>query len=167
VVFDLVVAIAVGLILTALLFIKKMSDVTTVQRFDNGEALPHGAIVPEAVAVYEIKGPMFFADTDKLDLTVDDDTRAVVVRMGHVPSIDASAMRNMEVFLSSCRAHGIALVLSHVNEQPMKVMQKSGFFDRVGAEYFAPSIDEALALASAVAEQKLAEEREIVPSVQQ
>jgi SulP family sulfate permease len=152
VVFDLVVAIAVGLVLAAVLFIKRMSDVTYVRRWeDKLEGEGKVRAVPEGTVVYEIHGPMFFADAEKFtDFTPDGDTRAVILRMSNVPSIDATVMRNLEVLATACESHGVTLILSHVNDQPMKVMRKSGFFERVGAENFRPHIDDALAYAGKV-----------------
>ena len=152
VVFDLVVAIAVGLVLAAVLFIKRMSDVTYVRRWeDKLEGEGKVRAVPEGTVVYEIHGPMFFADAEKFtDFTPDGDTRAVILRMSNVPSIDATVMRNLEVLATACESHGVTLILSHVNDQPMKVMRKSGFYERVGAENFRPHIDDALAYAGKV-----------------
>ena len=152
VVFDLVVAIAVGLVLAAVLFIKRMSDVTYVRRWeDKLEGEGKVRTVPEGTVVYEIHGPMFFADAEKFtDFTPDGDTRAVILRMSNVPSIDATVMRNLEVLATACESHGVTLILSQVNDQPMKVMRKSGFYERVGAENFRPHIDDALAYAGKV-----------------
>lgn len=150
VVFDLVVAIAVGLILACVLFMKRMSDVTSVRRWhgapDNAD--DHEKTVPPHVVVYEINGPMFFADADKfLDFHLEEDTMVVIIRMSKVPSIDATAMKNLRILRAACQAHGVRLIFSHVNDQPMTVMQKSGFYKKVGAENFALNIDEALEMA--------------------
>ena len=150
VVFDLVVAIAVGLVLAAILFMKRMSDVTTVRRWDGkGESADAKAKeIPSGAVVYEINGPMFFADADKfLDFSLDEDTRVLVIRMSNVPSIDATAMKNLELLLTVCRNKGITLIFSHVCSEPMSVMKKSGFYERVGGENFAATIDDALAAA--------------------
>ena len=74
----------------------------------------------------------------------------MIIRMSLVPSIDASAMKNMELLLIACRTKGVKLILSHVNEQPMKVIKKSGFYDKLGEEYFAANIDVALAMAEEI-----------------
>ena len=152
VVFDLVVAIAVGLVLAAILFIKRMSDVTYVRRWeDKLEGDDTTRTIPEGTVVYEINGPMFFADAEKFtDFTLDGDTRAVVLRMSNVPSIDATVMKNLEVLHAACISHNVTLILSHVNEQPMKVMKKAGFYKRVGEENFREHIDAALAYAGEV-----------------
>lgn len=142
--FDLVVAIAVGLVLAAILFMKKMGDVTNVRRWtaDGAKTLPEGTLV------YEITGPMFFADADKfLDFSMDDDTKTVILRMSGVPSIDATAMKNLEILHHVCVSRGVALRFSHVCEEPLAVMKKAGLYDAVGAENFHANIDEALAAA--------------------
>ncbi len=146
VVFDLVVAIAVGLVLAAVLFIKRMSDVTYVRRWeDKLEGEGQTRTVPKGTVVYEIHGPMFFADAEKFtDFTLEGDTKAVILRMSNVPSIDATVMKNLEVLLTACESHGVTLLLSHVNEQPMKVMKKAGFCERVGEGNFRKNIDDAL-----------------------
>lgn len=152
VVFDLVVAIAVGLILAAVLFMKRMSDVTHVRRWDakNSEDSKYKSI-PDRTVVYEINGPMFFADADKfLDFSLDQDTKCVIVRMSNVPSIDATAMKNFELLLTVCRERNVTLLLSHVNEFPMTVMKKSGFAEKLGEEYFMPNIDAALEKAETI-----------------
>ena len=147
VVFDLVVAIAVGLVLAALLFMKRMADVTKVRRWENYtvNSKGHSKEIPSGVVVYEINGPMFFADADKfLEFTLFDDTQVVIVRMSKVPSIDATAMKNFEILYNACRAKNVTMVLSHVNEQPMKVIKRSGLLAKLGQENLRPDIDDAL-----------------------
>ena len=152
--FDLVVAIAVGIVLAAILFIKRMSDVTSVRAWKKdvtNDTEGREKVIPEGCVVYEISGPMFFADADKfLDFALEDGTKAMIIRMSQVPSIDASAMKNMEILLGACRTKGVTLILSHVNEQPMKVIRKAGFYEKLGAEYFARNIDVALAMAEEI-----------------
>jgi len=150
VVFDLVVAIAVGLVLAAMIFMKRMSDVTHVRRWDGKEDCddPKAMTIPANTVVYEINGPMFFADADKfLDFSLDHGTKTVILRMGSVPSVDATAMKNLEILRAVCSGKGIRLVLSHVQDAPLSVMKKAGFYERVGAESFVATIDDALAIA--------------------
>ncbi len=150
VVFDLVVAIAVGLVLAVILFMKRMSDVTHIRRWeaehdsDDPGALP----IPADTVVYEVHGPLFFADTDLIrEFTVADTTKTIIIRMGDVATVDASAMKVLEDFAAECKKNNTRLVLSHVNAHPMKVMKKAGFFDSLGAENFSATIEEALELA--------------------
>ncbi len=153
VVFDLVVAIEAGIVFAAVLFMKRMSDVTQVEGWkyieDDPDAIELKA-VPKNTLVYEISGPMFFAAADKLlRIRFMDNTNCLVIRMRSVSAIDATAMHNLEQLLHTCQSRNVHLVLSHVNEQPMKVMKKSGFYQAVGAENFCAHIDDALIRAQA------------------
>ena len=154
VVFDLVVAIEIGMILAAMLFMKRMSEETAVTGWkyvdaENDKDSLDLKVVPQNVRVYEISGPMFFGAADKiLDVTFKDFTRCLVLRMRAVPAIDATAMNSLENLYKKCKAKNIELVLSHVNEQPLSVMKKSGFYDEVGAENFCAHIDDALEVAA-------------------
>lgn len=160
VVFDLVVAIEVGLIMAAVLFLKRMSDTTEIRSWEYvdeqyDEANDPDAIslrvVPKDVLVYEINGPMFFAAADKfMQISTKNGIKAVILRMRGVPALDISALRNLEKIQASCEKNGIRLILSHVNEQPMKVMVKDKFDERIGKENFAAHIDDALALAESL-----------------
>ena len=156
VIFDLVVAIEVGMILAAMLFMKRMSEETTVKGWeyvdseDDADSIDLKA-VPKNVRVYEISGPLFFGAADKiLDITFKEYTSCLVLRMRAVSAIDATAMNSLEQLYSKCKSKGVVLVLSHVNEQPLHAMQKSGFYDKVGAENFCAHIDDALARANEI-----------------
>ena len=150
--FDLVVAIEVGVVLAALLFMKRMAetaDVTAWKYTDEPDITPGEAEkmrdIPHSIRVFEISGPLFFAAADEiLRINSDKSTKAVVIRMRSVPAIDASAMRSLRELADRAKKKHIMLIFSHVNEQPMSVMQKDGFIDYVGAEYFLPNIVEAL-----------------------
>ncbi len=150
VIFDLVIAIEVGMVLAAMLFMKRMSEETAVTGWkyvdaENDKDSLDLKIVPKNVRVYEISGPLFFGAADKiLDIKYNDKTDCIVLRMRAVPAIDATAMNSLEMLYKKCQSKGVALVLSHVNEQPLHAMQKSGFYDAVGAENFCSHIDEAL-----------------------
>ena len=150
VVFDLVVAIEVGIIVAAILFMKRMSDVTQVEgwKYIHDDDDPDSIelrTVPDNTLVYEISGPMFFAAADKLlEIHVSEKTECLIIRMRSVNAIDATAMHNLEQLMKKCKNYGVHLILSHVNEQPLKVMQKSGFYEFVGAENFCAHIDDAL-----------------------
>ncbi len=156
VVFDLVVAIEVGIILTALLFIKRMSDETSVKGWEyvDENSDPDSVelkVIPKNVRVYEISGPLFFGVADKiLDITIKDYTKYLILRMRSVPAIDATAMNYLEDLQKKCSENGIVLIMSHINPQPMKVMKKSGFYSKVGADNFCANIDEAIKKASEV-----------------
>ena len=158
VIFDLVVAIEVGVILAAVLFMKRMSEVTQVagwKDFDpeNDPDSIDLRVLPEHTLVYEISGPMFFASAGKiLQISPKEDTKALVLRMRSVSTIDATAMKNLEILFDDCKTRGVQLIMSHVNEQPMKVIQKAGFYDKLGEENFCAHIDDALARAQKIVE---------------
>ena len=156
VIFDLVVAIEVGVLLAAVLFMKRMSEVTQVAGWkdvdpENDPDSIDLRILPENTLVYEINGPMFFATAGKiLQITPKEGTKALVLRMRSVSTIDATAMKNLEILFDDCKARGVQLIMSHVNEQPMKVIKKAGFYDKLGEKNFAPHIDDALARAQEI-----------------
>ncbi len=160
VVFDLVVAIEVGMIAACLLFMKRMSEESSVRGWtyvdpdidpENDPDAIELRVIPKHVRVYEISGPMFFGDADALaNITTKDFTKCLVIRMRSVPALDATAMRSLEMLYEDCRKKGVRLIFSHVNEQPMRTMEKGGFIDRVGKENFCPHIDDALELAAKV-----------------
>lgn len=150
VIFDLVVAIEVGMVLAAMLFMKRMSDETSIKGWDysdneNDADSLELKVVPKNVRVYEVSGPLFFGAADKiLDITFKEYTSCLVLRMRGVTAIDATAMNSLEQLYDKCQSKGITLVLSHVNEQPLHAMQKVGFYEKVGAENFCSHIDDAL-----------------------
>ena len=151
VVFDLVVAIIAGLLLAALLFVKRMADVTEVESWkyigeDGVDADNINLkIVPKNTIVFELNGPMFFGMTDKISKLMFDKTKDVLIlRMRGVPSMDISALRSLKTLFNDCRKNKITLVLSHVNEQPMRVLEKAGFIDEIGRENICACIDDAL-----------------------
>ena len=149
IVFDLVVAIEIGLLLTCLLFMKRMADVAVVKEWeyvedtqdDQGRYKP----VPAHVMVYEVTGPMFFGAADKIPhMDRETDKSVLVLRMRAVPALDITALNGLRRLWEECRRQDIQVVFSHVNEQPMSVFQKSGLLDEVGRENFQPNIDAAL-----------------------
>ncbi len=157
VIFDLVVAIAAGLLLAGLLFIKRMIDVTGIRPWtaaDERSESDGGRLksIPDRVAVFELNGPMFFASADKFHFPMKDGDLVMILRMRNVPTLDGSAVESLSTLLKSCQARDVKLLLSHVNEQPLSVMKKSGFYDEVGKENFMENIDDAIAKARELCE---------------
>ena len=150
VIFDLVVAIEIGMILACLLLLRRMSEESEVKswKYIEDENDPDSIMlrkVPKHVRVYEISGPMFFGAADRIaTISVKDFTRCLVIRMRAVNALDATAMHSLEELYDKLSKKHIAVVFSHVNEQPMHVMQKAGFVEKVGSENFCAHIDEAL-----------------------
>ena len=150
VMFDLVVAIEVGMILAAMLFMKRMSEVTEVEgwKYIDDENDPDSITlreVPKNTVVYEVSGPLFFGAADKiLNISLKDNDNILVLRMRSVTALDATAMHSLEELYTKCKKKNITLILSHVNEQPMRTMKKAGFDKMVGEENFCSHIDDAL-----------------------
>lgn len=156
VVFDLVVAISVGLGLACLMFMKRMADVSDIKEWEyveitddeDGRLKP----VPAHVMVYEITGPMFFGSADKIP-NIDNregTKRVLVLRMRSVPAIDATAMNGFTRLIKQCEKANVQVIFSHVNEQPMREFHHSGLFEMVGEEFFQPNIDAALEKANTI-----------------
>ncbi len=158
VIFDLVVAIEIGMVLACLLFIKRMSEETHAESWtyvddDTQDVAEQLRRLPLQIRVYEITGPLFFGAADAIEhIVVKDFTTCLVLRMRSVPAIDSTAMNALQDLISVCESKGITVVFSHVNEQPMKVMQKSGFAKIVGEENFCPNISAALKRAEEIIE---------------
>lgn len=154
VIFDLVVAIEIGMIMAAFLFMKRMSDVTDVMswRYIEEEDDPDSMSlrsVPEHTRVYEINGPMFFGAADKfMKIDTDKSVRCIILRMRSVSAIDATALHSLQKVYEKCKKNGIILMLSHINEQPMHVMEKAGFDEVIGRDNICGHIDDALELAA-------------------
>ncbi|WP_300862466.1 SulP family inorganic anion transporter [uncultured Oscillibacter sp.] len=150
--FDLVVAIVVGLSLACLLFMKRMADVAVVKEWeyveDTGDDQGRLKPVPAHVMVYEISGPMFFGAADKIPhIERSSGRRVLILRMRSVPAMDITALNSLQRLCQECQDKGIQVIFSHVNEQPLSVFRKSGLYEEVGEENFAPNIDAALARA--------------------
>ncbi len=160
VVFDLVAAIEVGVVMAAMLFLMRMSNVTEVKSWKylgndidehNDPMALRYKIVPKNTLVYEIIGPMFFAAADKfLEISIEPGVKVLVIRMRGVPAMDVTALRTLKKIHATCKKRGITLLLSHVQEQPYTVMSKAGFVEEIGEENFCVNIDVALERAASI-----------------
>ena len=158
--FDLVVAIAVGLVLATVLFMKRMSDETNAygwKEFDEAtdEDNVNLKIIPEGASVFEITGPIFFGAATKFTDTISSSEKKVLIlRMRSVPAIDATGIHAFETILKAFEKKGKTLIISHANEQPLKAFKKSGLYSRIGKENFKRNIDDALKRASEILSEK-------------
>jgi SulP family sulfate permease len=153
---DLTVAVEVGMILAALLFIRRVSHTTTVSHV-TPDYLEEGRVhvlqnknIPDFVAIVRVHGPFLFGATDKLARVLDGlaDTRTVVIfRLRNMTAIDATGLRALEDAAAHLRASGRAAVFCGAREQPRAVMQRAGFAGVVGPDNVCPNIDAALARA--------------------
>lgn len=153
VVFDLVMAIGVGMALACLLFMKRMADVSDVYGWKYAEEYEENEDcepidlkpVPRHVMVFEVNGPMFFGAADKIGrIPLDKDNRVLILRMRSVPAMDATALDSLKKLNVHCRKSRVTMILSHVNEQPMAVMEKAGFDREIGRENIVSCIDDAI-----------------------
>ncbi len=164
VVFDLVVAIEVGMVLACLLFMKRMSDETGVRNWRHTEEISDETReaekarmrdIPISISVCEITGPLFFGAADQIGLiSVTKNTKCLILRMRSVPALDSTAMNSLAALYESCLKKNITLVLSHVNDQPMRVIRKAGFDTLIGKDNFCPNIDAAIAKAEKIVKEK-------------
>lgn len=156
--FDLVVAIEIGVVLAAMLFMKRMAETADVKAWKYSEqpdVTPGEAEkfrdVPRSIRVFEVSGPLFFAAADQLlEINSKQYTKVIVIRMRSVPAIDASAMKSLRELVERAKKKGITLVFSHVNKQPMSVMKKDGFMEYIGEENFRENIVDALEYAESL-----------------
>ena len=157
VIFDLVVAIEIGMVLACLLFIKRMSEETMAESWvyadDDSETVDETLRkLPKEIRVYEISGPLFFGAADIIEhIVVEDFSKCLVLRMRAVNALDSTAMNALVNLTKACESKGVTVVFSHVNEQPMKVMKKAKFVELAGEENFCPNISAALERAEKLA----------------
>jgi SulP family sulfate permease len=152
---DLTVAVGVGMVLAAMLFMKRMVEVTNVgalreeiseQEGDDPNAIARREIPPH-VEVYEINGPFFFGVADRIKDTLkslEKPPKVFILRMRRVNAVDATGMHALDEFHDKCRKQGTRLLLSGVHAQPMMALAKYGLLDKVGEENMFENIDDAL-----------------------
>ena len=165
---DLVVAIEIGMIFAALLFMKRMSDVTSERlRFSHDKITDDNIELkyflerknihlPKGIGIYEINGPFFFGIADKFlenALQYRKPVPVLIIRMRHVPAMDATALHALRRLLARCKEVGTRMILSEVNEQPMKTMTKARFIDEIGQENITTDFESAAKRAIKIREQ--------------
>lgn len=143
IVFDLVIAIEVGLVLSSFMIMKRMSDTLTVQHAgkaggyeadENGEKLfdDEFSSLPEGVVLYEINGPLFFGAAQKFQETLDDlntKPRVIILRMRHVPFIDATGIHRLKELIKLFETRRTHVILSGVRETVKEELERSGIYD--------------------------------------
>ncbi len=161
VVVDLVIAIEFGVVMAALLFMKRMADMTKVESIKSElEDSPDIALInPEgidpAIQIFQIYGPFFFGAADKFTNTVRDNitpTRVIIIRMRHVPFMDATGYHALFKTYSYCRKRSILLLFTQVQSQPYELMDKHGFIELAGKDNICEDIEHALIRANAYLE---------------
>lgn len=151
---DLTVAIQIGVVLSAFLFMERMSKGSTIIPVDfESDLLDNYSDVPACIEIYEISGPFFFAAAKKYQEVLKNfklHTQVMIIRMRHVPFIDATGIHNFKETLSELKHHHKKVVLSGVQPNVFKSLEKSGLADYIGREHIFSSFDEALPAAKAL-----------------
>lgn len=156
---DLTVAVEVGMVLAALLFIRRVSKTTTVSRV-TGEYIEAGRVhvlqdkpIPPYVAIYRIHGPFLSGATDKLTRAIDhlkDLPQVVIFRLRNMTTIDATGIKALEDAAVRLRESGRTAIFCGAPEQPRATMRKSGFDEVVGADNICANVDAALRRATEI-----------------
>jgi SulP family sulfate permease len=154
VIFDLTIGVGAGLVMAAVMFMKRMEEISSVRlltpendpEYDGSFSL-RGKTVPAGVVLYRFNGPLFFAAADKLDAALrasGGKPRVVVFRMRYVPSMDATGLNALRTAVEKLRRDRVLVLITGIQPQPMSVLHKSGVADLIGIENFCATIDEAL-----------------------
>jgi len=151
---DLTVAVEIGMVLAAILFIKRSSETTQIMAVDEStetEGSHHSLVgkeVPKGVMIYRMMGALFFGAVDKLESILKrekQEPEVLILRMRKVVAMDATGLNALEDLYEKLHRKGKHLVLSAPHTNPLMVMEKAGFVDRLGRENVCPHIDAALA----------------------
>jgi SulP family sulfate permease len=147
--FDMVIAVSAGIVLAALLFMRRMAEISTARLVDPGEH-PHLNNLPTDVLFYEIAGPLFFGAAEKAANTlgrVPVDARAAILHLGLVPVMDITGLVALETAIDRLNARGLHVILADIKPQPGRVIAKSDLREEPGRLNFCKTLDEALRLA--------------------
>lgn len=160
VIFDLTVAIEVGLVTACVLFMKRVMETTKISVITDEidpnnesdlEVHEEHLMIPQGVEVYEINGPYFFGIATKFEEIMSrlgDRPKIRIIRMRKVPFIDSTGIHNLTTLCEMSQKENIHIILSGVNEKVHKVLEKSGFYELLGEENICSNINEALEVAT-------------------
>ena len=150
---DLTVAVEAGMILAALLYIRRVTTTTTVAKVTR-HYVEHGRRhslqlhdIPDDVAVYRIHGPFLFGSTDKLldlEQDIDDLPKVVILRLRNMTAIDATGLHAIERLSDALHRSGRSLLLCGMRDQPARMMERAEFHEHIGSENLLPSVEAAL-----------------------
>lgn len=162
VIFDLTIAIEIGLLLAIILFLRRVTENTQIKVYsqqldvaEGSEATVHEVLnVAPGVSVYEIDGPFFFGIATKFDelmrSSMANKPVVRILRMRKVPFIDATGVHNLEILIKSSQAEGIQIVLSGVNPNVHKVLDSAGIEKLIGEKNICDHITKAVAMANSI-----------------
>ena len=161
VLFDLVIAIGIGMVVSMCLFMRRVATSIEVNELNESDCSDKSNIdtdmenlkVGENVLVYDIRGHLFFGAVDTFMNTmkeINDDAKVLVLRMRHTKTLDVTGYKQIKNIALSCKSRNMNLILSELQEQPKKVMRLMGFIDNLGEDHFATNFDEALEKANSL-----------------
>jgi len=146
---DLTIAIEVGVVLSALLFMKRMSDVSE-KRLENivdNDLIEDYSLLPKGLGVYEISGPLFFASARRYSELIEETglrNKVLIIRMRHVSFIDATGLHNLKESLKLLKAEGISLVFSGVNKEIKDEFENNAIYQHISKDLIFDNFDVAL-----------------------
>ena len=159
VVADLTVAVEAGMILAALLYIRRVTSTTTVARVTS-DYIERGRAhslqlhdIPDDVAIYRIHGPFLFGSTDKLldlESQLDALPAVVILRLRNMTAIDGTGLHALEAFADLLQRNGRTLLLCGMRDQPARMMARAEFHEHIGTDNLLPSVEAALGRAQAI-----------------
>ena len=160
---DLTVAIEVGVVLAAILFMHRMAQVVTIERGQSllvddlddladpgAQTFDQRQDIPDGIEVYQLRGPIFFGAAAELGSILDDPRmtpKVLIVRMREVPLIDSTAVAVLRAIVKRCKARGITIVVTGVQDQPRLMLEQMGFGESTGNLTFAANFREAVEFA--------------------
>ena len=153
VVFDLVLAVEIGMVLASILFIKRVAETTEVSRvttedmLERPEQIAQGKHIPEGVLVYRIFGPFLFGAAEKMEdalACVDEFPKVLILRLNLVTAMDATGLNALESIVERMRHKGAVVILSGIHFQPLQLLMKAGFIDVIGRKNFCATFDDSL-----------------------
>jgi SulP family sulfate permease len=153
VVFDLVLAVEIGMVLASILFIKRVAETTEVSRvttedmLERPEQIAQGKHIPEGVLVYRIFGPFLFGAAEKMEdalARVDEFPKVLILRLNLVTAMDATGLNALESIVERMRHKGAVVILSGIHFQPLQLLMKAGFIDVIGRKNFCATFDDSL-----------------------
>ena len=159
VIFDLVIAVEIGMVLAAILFIKRVAETTEVSRvttddmLERPEHMAQGKEIPDGVLVYRIFGPFLFGAAEKMEDALDglgQWPRVLILRLHLVTAMDATGLNALESIVERLRQKGGTTILSGIHQQPLQLLRRAGFIDVIGRQNFCATFDDSLARARVV-----------------
>lgn len=147
---DLTVAIEVGMVLSAFLFMHRVVDLTDVDNLTDQTEDDPDAIrkdIPQGIEIFEINGPFFFGAADKFRDTLREFERkpkVLIIGLRHVPAIDATGLRAFEDIIDNSRRDNTKILFFGASSKLIEILNKMGFMQKISADLFFPSVDEAL-----------------------